>query len=213
MKVFSPILIACVFSLGFSKTTRADSIPTRTHLALQISPLAFLDFNNGSSYRIGMQVLATKKWAFSADFGGYCRNFNYCRNTKGFYTYFALKYQFLKRSNSWISLSYAYKQQSFEYHDAYIQQPDVPIVVPVQKYVNCISLNFEENAILLKNGYINFYAGLGLRFRNVHSFATKHQFDELKNGGDSQTLYLVLIPGQSTWLNLNFGLRLGFYLF
>lgn len=206
-------ILVSIFLLVFSLRSHADSIPPRAHLALQISPLAFLDFNNGSSYRLGMQVLATKKWAFSTDFGGYFRNFNYCRNTKGFYAYLAVKYQFLKHANSWISLSYSYKQQSFEYHDAYIQQPDVPIVVPIQKYINCISLNFEENAILFKNGYINFYAGLGLRFRNVHSFETKHQFDELKNGGDSQTLYLVLVPGQSTWLNLNFGLRLGVYLF
>jgi opacity protein-like surface antigen len=204
------LLILVLLILPFSKHLRADGTP---NVSIQLSPLAFLDFNNGSAYRLGTQVLLTNKWAASADFGGYFRNFDYLKNNRGFYSYFAVKYRFLNNAHSWLSLSYSYKQQSFEYHDTYLQAPDVPIVVPVQKYVNCISLNFEHDVSLFRKGYINFYAGLGVRFRNVHSFETKHQFDELKEGGDSQTLYLVLVPGKAAWLNLNFGMRVGFYLF
>ena len=206
-------ILLIVFTFGFIPLVKADSIPLKSRVAIQLSPLAFLDFNNGSSYRLGTQVLLTKKLAVSADFGGYFPNFSYMRKSKGFYSYFALKYRLPTHSRSWLSLSYSYKQQYFEYHDVYIQEPDVPIVVPVQKYVNCVSVNFEQDAALFRKGYINFYAGLGFRFRNVHSFETKHQFDELKEGGDSQTLYLSLVPGKATWLNLNFGLRVGFYLF
>lgn len=199
------ILFAC------SKELLAED--GKPHVSIQLSPLAFLDFNNGSSYRLGTQVIVAKRWALSADFGGYFRNFSYMKNSRGFYSYFALKYQLPALSRSWISISYAYKQTHFDYHDSYLQAPDVPIVVPVQKYVNCFSVNIEKESPLFKQGYLNFYAGLGLRFRNVHSFETKHQFDELTTGGDSQTLYLSLIPGKATWLNLNFGMRIGFYLF
>nr|WP_294858435.1 hypothetical protein [uncultured Fluviicola sp.] len=207
--------IALVFIsiLLFEGNCKADSIPNKMHLSLQLSPLALIDFYNGSSYRLGSQLIITKNIAISADCGGYFKNFNYLKNNKGFYGLLAFKYRLPNSPQSWISLSYSYKQQSFDYHDSFLQDPETPIVVHVQKYVNCINLNYETNAILLRKSYINFFAGVGIRFRNVHSFQTKHEFDELKNGGDSQTLYFVLIPGKDTWFNLNAGLRLGFYLF
>ncbi|MNE54015.1 hypothetical protein D3C80_1487730 [compost metagenome] len=126
---------------------------------------------------------------------------------------FRIKYRF-PNSNSSISIQYFYKKQSFEYHDAYEEEPDVPIVVYTRKQVNCINVNYENKILDQKWGYINMFAGLGIRFRDVRSSSeTHHDFDKLVEGGDSQSLYFVLIPGQNTWLNLNAGVRLGFYLF
>lgn len=216
MRVFKSVLIFLVFLCILPVKVHADTIPVisrQKRVSIQFSPLALLDFYNGSGYRLGTLVRVSKKVSVSADFGGYIRNFSYLKNNKGFYSYFAVKYA-LPKIPSWISLSYAYKQQSFEYHDTYIQDPNTPITVPVQKYVTCISLNYEIRACqLFKDGYIDLYGGLGVRFRNVHSFQIKHQFDELKEGGDSQTLYLELVPGKEAWLNLNFGMRIGMAIF
>lgn len=207
-------LFNCLLSFeAKSDTIQTVTIPSRKRVSIQFSPLALLDFNNGSSYRLGTQIRVSRRLALSADFGGYFRNFSFLKNNKGFYSYFAVKYA-LPENGSWLSISYSYKQQAFDYHDFYLQDPNTPITVHVQKYVNSISVNYERRiGQLFKDGSIDFFAGLGVRFRNVQSFQTKHQFDELKNGGDSQTLYLVLIPGNKAWLNLNFGLRIGFGIF
>ncbi len=183
-------------------------------MALQIAPLALLDFNNGSCYKLGTEIRLTKSFYVSADGGGYFRNFNSLKNMKGGNLDFRLKYRF-PHSNSLISISYFYKKQSFEYHDAYVEEPDIPITVYTRKIVNCISLNYEYKLVNNYRGIVvSAYAGLGIRFRDVKSsFETHHDFDRLVKGGDSQSLYLVLIPGEKTWLNLNLGLRVGCYLF
>lgn len=214
MKSIRFILAFLIFLLGFSKIAAADSIPKR-RMALQIAPLALLDFNNGSCYKLGTEIRVSGRFYFSIDGGGYFPNFNVLKNMKGGNLDFRLKYR-LPHSNSMLSIGYFYKKQSFEYHDAYQEEPDVPITVYTRKQVNCFSINFEQTVPFLKDerAYFNVYAGLGLRFRNVKSsFETHHDFDRLVKGGDSQSLYLVLIPGENTWLNLNFGLRVGFYLF
>lgn len=214
MKPFRYILVITTFILGFSKTASADTIPKQGRMALQIAPLSLLDFYNGSCYKLGTEVRLSKKLYFSLDAGSYFRNFNSLKNVKGGNLDFRIKYR-LSNSNSLISLGYFYKKQSFEYHDAYEEQPDVPITVYTRKNIHCININYEYRAVqLFRKGYIDIFAGLGLRFRDVKSsFETHHDFDKLVEGGDSQTLYFVLIPGETTWLNLNFGLRVGFYLF
>ncbi len=213
MRQLSIILILSIFFVTLPVQAKADSIPNKMHLSLQLSPLALIDFYNGSSYRIGSQLILSKNIAVSADFGGYFKHFNYLKNNKGFYSFAAFKYRLPNSGESWLSFSYSYKQQRFDYHDSFVKDPNTPIVVKVQKYVHCFNLNYETNAILFRKSYINFYVGIGIRFRNVQSFQTKHEFDELSDGGDSQTLYFVLIPGQNVWFNINAGLRLGFYLF
>ncbi len=213
MRLFSSILIVFTFSLGFSKTTWADTIPKKKRLALQIAPLSLLDFNNGSCYKIGTEIRLSQSVYLSLDGGGYFRNFNVLKNMKGGNLDFRIKYH-LPNSNSFISLSYFYKKQSFEYRDAYEEEPDVPVTVYTRKTVNCINVNYEHKLADERLGYISIYAGLGIRLREVKSsFETHHDFDKLVKGGDSQSLYFVLIPGQNTWLNFNFGLRLGVYLF
>lgn len=184
-------------------------------MALQIAPLSLLDFYGSSSYKAGIEFRLSKNFYISADAGGYLPNFTAWRNMKGGNLDFRIKYRF-PNAYSMISLSYFYKKQSFKYHDAYIEEPDVPITVYTRKQVNCISVNFEQKIPFLKHekAYFNLFAGLGVRFRDVKSsFQTHHDFDRLVEGGDSQSLYLILIPGQKTWINLNFGLRIGFYLF
>lgn len=209
------LLCLFVFFLAFSKMVQADSIPKQKRVSIQIAPLSLIDFYNGSNYKLGTEIRLSRSIFVSADFGGYFRNFNVLKNNKGFNADFRIKYQF-PHSNSLVSISYFYKKQSFEYHDFYIEKPEEPIVVYTRKTVSCINANFEQKFPFLKNqrAYVSLFAGLGIRFRNVHSsFEMKHDFDRLKNGGDSQTLYFVLIPGKDTWLNVNAGLRLGFYLF
>lgn len=182
-------------------------------MALQIAPLSLLDFYNGSCFKLGTEIRLSNSMYFSVDGGAYLRNFNSLKNMKGGNLDLRLKYRF-PDSNSLISINYFYKKQSFEYHDAYEEQPDVPITVFTRKTIHCINLNYEHKFIDEYPWYITGYAGLGVRFRNVKSsFETHHDFDRLVKGGDSQTLYFVLIPGENTWLNLNFGLRFGFYLF
>lgn len=209
------ILLVFIFPFGFSKTTWADSIPRQKRFALQIAPLSLLDFYNGSCYKLGTEIRLSQSIYLSLDGGSYFRNFNVLKNMKGVNVDFRIKYRF-PNSNSFISLNYFYKKQSFEYHDAYEEAPDVPITVYTWKKINCININFEHKVPFLKKerAYFNVYAGLGVRFRDVRSsFETHHDFDRMVKGGDSQSLYFVLIPGQHTWLNLNFGLRFGFYLF
>ena len=214
MKQFGYILMITAFFLGFSTTASADSIPKQGRIALQVAPLSLLDFYNGSCYKLGTEIRLSKSLYFSVDAGGYFRNFNSLKNVKGGNLDLRLKYR-VPNSNSLISLGYFYKKQSFEYHDAYEEQPDVPITVYTRKNIHCFNIHYEYRAAqLFRKGYIDVFAGLGLRFRNVKSsFETHHDFDRLVEGGDSQTLYFVLIPGETTWLNLNFGLRIGFYLF
>ncbi len=206
-------ILAVLFSAAFVNTAKADSIPHRKRVSLQIAPLALIDFYNGSSYKLGTEIRLSRRFYVSVDFGGYFPNFNGLKNMKGGNVDFRIKYRF-PNSNSSISIQYFYKKQSFEYHDAYEEEPDVPIVVYTRKQVNCINVNYENKILDQKWGYINMFAGLGIRFRDVRSsFETHHDFDKLVEGGDSQSLYFVLIPGQNTWLNLNAGVRLGFYLF
>lgn len=206
-------ILAALFSAVFVNTAKADSIPVRKRVSLQIAPLALIDFYNGSSYKLGAEIRLSRRFYVSADFGGYFPNFNGLKNMKGGNVDFRIKYRF-PNSNSSISIQYFYKKQSFEYHDSYEEKPDVPVVVYTRKQVNCINVNYENKVFDRKWGYINVFAGLGIRFRDVHSsFETHHDFDKLVEGGDSQSLYFVLIPGQNTWLNLNAGVRLGFYLF
>lgn len=208
------VFFILAFFFGFSKMATADSIPKQGRVSLQIAPLSLLDFYNGSCYKLGTEIRLSKSLYLSLDAGSYFPNFNSLKNVKGGNLDFRIKYR-LPHSNSLISLGYFYKKQSFEYHDAYEEQPDVPITVYTRKNIHCFNINYEYRAAqLFRKGYIDVFAGIGLRFRNVKSsFETHHDFDKLVEGGDSQTLYFVLIPGETTWLNLNFGLRFGFYLF
>ncbi|MNV27067.1 hypothetical protein D3C71_1182040 [compost metagenome] len=206
-------ILIWLFSAALCSTAKADSIPHQKRVSLQIAPLALIDFYNASSYKLGTEIRLSRSIYVSADFGGYFSNFNGLRNMRGGNVDFRIKYRF-PNSNSTISVNYFYKKQSFEYHDSYEEEPDVPIVVYTRKQVNCINVNYEHKVLDDKWGYINLFAGLGVRFREVHSsFETHHDFDRLVKGGDSQSLYFVLIPGQNTWLNVTFGLRMGFYLF
>lgn len=213
MKYTRFILAITVFCFGFSKIAAADSIPKRGRIALQLAPLSLVDFYNGSCYKLGTEVRLSKSLYVSVDCGGYLPNFNGLKNMKGGNLDFRIKYR-LPHANSLISLGYFYKKQSFEYHDAYEEQPDIPVTVYTRKIVHCLNIHYEYKLIDKYPWYITGYAGLGMRFRDVKSsFETHHDFDRLVEGGDSQTLYFVLIPGETTWLNLNFGLRIGYYLF
>lgn len=205
--------LALAFSTAFFNTVKADSVPIRKRVSIQIAPLALIDFYNGSAYKIGTEIRLSRNIYLSADFGGYFPHFNGLKNMKGGNMDFRIRYRF-PNSYSSISVSYFYKKQSFEYHDSYKEEPDVPVTVFTRKQINCINANYETRILDDKWGYISVFAGLGIRFRNVHSsFETHHDFDRLVKGGDSQSLYFVLIPGQNTWLNFNAGLRLGFYIF
>ncbi|MDR0803076.1 MAG: hypothetical protein LBE77_11080 [Fluviicola sp.] len=206
------LLICCLFC-SISKS-RADSIPASSRLAIQIAPLALIDFYNGSCYKIGTAVRLTHSLLFSADFGSYFKHFSGIKNNRGFLADFRFKYRFPGKYSG-ISLSYFYKQQAFDYAD-FLKPSGTPIVVHTQKYINCFSVNFEQDIPFLKHerAYLTFFGGFGVRFRNaISSLISKHQFDLLQEGGDSQSLYFVLIPGKNIWLNLNLGVRVGFYLF
>lgn len=208
-----PTILVLVLSTVFFNTAKADSIPIRKRVSIQVAPLALVDFYNGSTYKLGTEIRLSRNMYVSADFGGYFSNFNGLKNMKGGNMDFRIRYRF-PNSYSSISVGYFYKKQSFEYHDAYKEEPDVPITVYTRKQINCININYETRILDEEWGYISAFTGLGVRFRTVHSsFETHHDFDRLVKGGDSQSLYFILIPGQNTWLNFNAGLRLGFYLF
>lgn len=207
--------LALAVTMAFFNTAKADSIPRKPRLALQISPLALVDVYSGSNYKIGTTIRLTESFFFSADFGGYFKNFTMFRNNKGFVSDFRIRYQF-PDSYSGISINYFYKQQAFDYHDSFKSNPGVPITVHTQKYINCLNVNYEHWFPFLINerAYFTLIVGAGIRFRNVIStLQTKKEFYDLEEAGDSPAFLMNMFPGNTPRLNANIGLRLGFYLF
>ena len=180
---------------------------------IRLAPLALVDFYNGSSYKAGFEIMITEKLAFTADIGGYFKNFNGFKNYKGHNLDFALRYYSSKSSNGerlYISLNYFYKNQAFDYSDTIQTRKTTTYeVYRTQKFVSAINLNVGLLKLYQNKCTIDVFGGVGVRYKKANSTLT---LPDLENGleyRDSQSLYFLVTPGNYIWPNLNLGLRVG----
>lgn len=183
---------------------------------VRLAPLSLLDSYNGPSYKLGIEFQTDLRWAFTTDFGGYFRNFNWFRNYSGFNFDFGIRH-YLKNENSrkkyYLSLNTFYKEQGFDYSDSFQSVITYHTNYHTQKYVSCINLNFGKILSFKNRLEVDLFAGVGIRFKKVNSSLS---LDELETGieySDSQSLYFLVTPGKFIYPNINLGLRCGFRVF
>ncbi|MCH2229236.1 MAG: DUF3575 domain-containing protein [Crocinitomicaceae bacterium] len=205
------ILLGILILFSFNAKSQSDLIFSNK-LSVRLAPLSLIDFYNGSCYKIGLEVSLFKSTSITADYGGYFKNFNVWKNYTGYNIDVGLKY-YLKHQlhqGFYISLNYFYKNQGFDYKDSIKEASSAYYTeYRTQKYVTCVNINIGMLNLYNKRFILDFFGGIGIRYKNVSSSIS---IDDLKNGieyNDSQSLYFIVTPGEFIYPNINLGLRIG----
>ena len=212
MKSLVKNLVLCILILFcFNVKAQSDSIFSNKY-SVRLAPLSLIDFYNGSCYKVGLEIPLFNNTSITADYGGYFKNFNVWKNYTGYNIDFGLKY-YLKNQlykGLYVSLNYFYKNQGFDYKDSIQASTTYYTEYRTQKHVTCVNLNIGIVKLYSKRFILDFFGGIGIRYKNVNSSLP---IDVLRNGieySDSQSLYFLVTPGDFVYPNINIGLRIGY---
>lgn len=179
---------------------------------IRIAPLSLIDFYNGSSYKLGFEAQPIKRFSITGDFGGYFKQFNARKNYTGFNIDLGIRY-YLNRNKlnqgNYLSINYFYKDQGFDYHDSIQANPVYYSEYRTQKYVTCVNINYGWLKIYKNRLVIDFFAGIGIRYKKVNTTLALQELEKGQEYSDSQSLYFLVTPGKFIYPNINLGMRIG----
>lgn len=148
------------------------------------------------------------------EYGGYFPNFNGLRNLEGSLYNGEWRHYLLSKSvrnnGVYLAADVFYKEQRFEYQDAFVDIPDEKVTIYTEKYVACFNINLGMCAISEKRLLLDFFVGLGIRNKVIHCSYAIDDLEKMREFRDSQSLHLLMAPGKFTYPNLNLGFRLGY---
>lgn len=204
-----------LFFLILTLSLRAQrNIPL--HAGIRFAPFQLIEFYNGASYRGGLDLEIGPRWGLTLEAGGYFRNFNGLKDIRGFQVDGGIKcYLSPERDNSfYILLNSSYRESGFNFGDSIANNPNYYQEYRIEKYITCLNLSFGEHARIKDSRFfIDYWAGLGVRFRNVHASIPKEILIKGIEYSDSQAAFFMFTPGKAVWPNATVGFRIGFRLF
>lgn len=201
----------------FHLTCNAQKTSTVVNnFSIRLSPLSLIDFYNGSSYKLGFEKKLFYATSIYGDFGGYFKNFNGFENFTGYNLDLGLRYYISKKEinqGSYISINYFHKNQGFDYIDTALFKQTSETEYRIQKKINCVNLNFGYVHVFKNRLVLDVIGGLGVRYRNATSSLPIQYFDQIIESTDSQSLYFILKPGNSIWMNFNVRFKIAYRIF
>jgi hypothetical protein len=169
-----------------------------------------IDFYSGSSYRGGMEFRIKSKIGVYLEAGGYFKNFNGLSNIKGYIIKTDLRWYFDTEEDLYFSIGYLYKRQNYNTADSITIGNGYFKNYKVDKYINCVTLNFGQHYYLNQHFYLDFFGGLGIRYKNVHSDLAEEEKSKRFYYNDSMSLPLQHGDGKRFLPNFDLGLKLSF---
>jgi hypothetical protein len=183
-------------------------------------PQSLVDVYGGPSYRIGMEFKIYRNLSTYLEGGKYFSYFpsgpesalrgsiilpeiKYYLNWEGFTT------------GRYLALQYAYKDQTTNLSDTVtVKQPGG--TTRVLKYydlnaiIQSINLQYGDLVIRRKRLVIDYFAGVGVDFRNAHSTLPGTEQNSIIHRGDYSLTEVRFQTGQLIYPNVTFGIRIGY---
>ena len=156
-----------------------DSIKDR--IILKLSPLPIIDLFNSPSLRLGPEIKINDKLSFSAEYGMYLPTFVGLKNITGQTIKVELKKYIRDNhagSKAYCSLEYFYKDNAYDVTDTITETPKYAKTHRYHKYNNCLSIKFGVLSFKKKNFIVEYYAGVGVKYKNVNSGLTSDEFSK-----------------------------------
>lgn len=220
MKIYFTIMFALFSMIMNAQSKNVKNEPSQEFkIFVFTKPLSFIDFYSGSSYKGGIELKLSNKFHLVSSAGGYLKNFNTWKNFKGYNLNLELKYITTlfqltdTNKRNYFSINYFYKTQSFNFQDSI--QIDNPYIADyrTQKYVSALNFNIGQMFVYKEIIIFDFYAGIGIRYKNVKSSISLEELTKGYYYSDSQSLSFVVRPGKYFYPNFNVGMRLGLKVF
>ena len=214
MEVRLILSLVCLVTFISGYTQKESEL--NNSLNISFSPLPFIDFYSGSSYRFASEVRLFNEVKFQLEYGGYLKSFNGVEDVKGYTLRPELRFYLNEDAvyGSYISVEYFFKNQSYWSVDSIniYQQDNYRKEYQVSKIIQAFSVNIGG---ILKSGrwFVNYYGGLGVRFKNVNCTLTDEEYNNIDYGEYDAIAYKITNEcGNSIKLNIIAGFRLGFIL-
>jgi hypothetical protein len=183
-------------------------------------PQSLVDVYGGTSYRLGLEFKIYRNLSAYLEGGRYFSYFpsgpesalrgsiflpeiKYYLNGEGFTT------------GRYLALQYAYKDQTTNLSDTVtIQQPAGPVRVlknyELNAIIQSINLKYGDLVIRKKCLVIDYYAGIGVDFRNANSTLTSAEQNSIMRRGDYSLTETRYQTGNLVYPNITFGIRIGY---
>lgn len=214
--IYPKTFLLIIFSVLCIKCNAQQTSTVVNNFNIRLSPLSLIDFYNGSSYKLGFEAKLFYATSIYADFGGYFKTFNGYENFTGYNLDLGLKYYIKNKDinqGSYISINYFHKNQGFDYTDTALFKQAPEPAYRIQKNINCVNLNFGYLHAFDNRLVLDVLGGLGIRYRNATSSLPIEYYDQIIKLTDSQSLYFVLKPGNSIWMNFNVRFKIAYRIF
>ena len=190
-----------------------DSIDNK--LRLTLTPLSLIDFYSGSSPRIGIEYKLKNNYAFYHEIGTYFPNFNGIKNNQGILAKTEFKY-YLKKSgftsDTYFSAELFYKYQTYNTWDTINIKPIYRKDYTVYKSVGCFTIKYGLVEFFKCGITLDYFVGLGVRFKNAHSTLTTEENNNIQRVGDNGGNILENKAGQFILPNFEAGFKIGYKL-
>lgn len=182
------------------------------NFVIRLSPLSIIDVYNGGNLKFGTEIKLFQHTSIAGDFGYYFTNFSGRLNMHGFNVYGELKH-YLQHKNDgnigmYLSLNAFYKEQQFDFIDHLVADESISVRIQTEKFVGYTGINFGYVDIK-KRLVLDYFCGLGVRFKQVNSNFTEKDFNDFVDLRDSQAGYFIFTPGTFILPNFSLGIRIG----
>jgi len=173
-------------------TSYGQDTLTPCKFSIDVAPLNFIDLYTCPAYQVGIECKIFKAFSIHLQGGQYFRIQHQwgsrLNNLSGYLIKCELKY-YLNRPQlsrgSYIALEAIYKTQNYDWQDSIHLTPAYLTTYQVTKYISAFNLKIGD-LIAFKSGIIlDFYAGLGLRYRKLNTSLTTQEVNALKYSDDS----------------------------
>lgn len=204
--------IAYILLFLFSQISFAQIEGVEHKIAIKAAPLSLLDIYSGSSYRGGIEFKIKSRVGFAFEAGGYFKNFNGLSNIKGYILKSEIRYYFVEGDGTYVGLEYLYKNQSYDTGDSIIDAFSYYRDYHIDKKINCITLKGGAVTFFSKKFFVDYFFGIGIRFKNVFSDLSEYEKLHRFYLNDSMSLPAQHRDGKRVVPNFDMGIKIGFKL-
>jgi hypothetical protein len=215
MKTKLLILLLFIARIAFGQAWTTED----NKFSLEICPTAFLDFENGPMYEIGTEYKLHKNISMYIQGGGYIpAEFDRISDIKGYLIKAEIKYYLNAdevSTGKYVALTGTYKNQSFNFQDSIRLNPPYLKTFRDFKSIYAFSIKYGNLHVFNSGIIIDWYIGIGLRFKYVTSTLTPQEVATLRYNNDSS--YDSDILGDTTFPygyalepNADIGIRIGY---
>lgn len=210
--LFLLLLLIPVSSYLLGQNTAQPS----TQFFIKTAPLSFVDIFGNTAALVSIEAKMQNDISISIDAGILYHSLAYgLQNNRGWRTGIELRHYLKNKANHYIGTSYTFKSQQYDFeetiniHGLSSYKKDNAY----SKKVSTINLLYGIQSIHSnKRFFINYFGGLGLRFKNTSTMGLTSTEIDNRDFGDSQVLSSMNETGINIRPNVILGFKLGWQL-